>query len=210
MSGADESTPLVARFGVDGDKSSSPKPGGRERVKNFIIAALVAAVLFLWIDGQRKERNTAVEISKEIDASKKEAPVPHRPICKYYGELSSVTMVQTSLQDPSQQWSTVECVKAPQDAKGPLFGRRNATQAVKLNEYGAPDAIIQVEFEKVAHPDREPIMGFGGAFTEASSLNYHSLSVEGQDAVMELLFGKSGLGYRWVIKTMPILVFNVQ
>ncbi len=39
-------------------------------------------------------------------------------------------------------------------------------------------------------------MGFGGAFTEASALNYMSLSEDGRQAVIDLLFGKTvGLGY---------------
>ena len=40
-----------------------------------------------------------------------------------------------------------------------------------------------------------PILGFGGAFTQAASLNFHALSSTGQDAALELLFGKTGLGY---------------
>ena len=38
-------------------------------------------------------------------------------------------------------------------------------------------------------------MGFGGAFTEAAAKNFFSLSGEGQEAALELLFGDSGLGY---------------
>ena len=64
------------------------------------------------------------------------------------------------------------------------------------NTYGAPDAILQLDLSSPAFPNRNvTIMGFGGAFTEASALNYDSLSQEGKDAVMELLYGKQGLGY---------------
>ena len=62
--------------------------------------------------------------------------------------------------------------------------------------FGAPDASLLVNFSQHAFPQREtPILGFGGAFTEAASLNFHSLDKEGQETVLELLFGKSGLGY---------------
>ncbi|GMI44283.1 hypothetical protein TrCOL_g12668 [Triparma columacea] len=39
------------------------------------------------------------------------------------------------------------------------------------------------------------ILGFGGAFTEAASLNFQTLSEGGRTRVVELLFGKGGLGY---------------
>ena len=62
-------------------------------------------------------------------------------------------------------------------------------------EYGLPSANIQIDFSNIAHPQRQPILGFGGAFTEASALNYLSLNEDGRDALMSLLFGKDGLGY---------------
>lgn len=60
----------------------------------------------------------------------------------------------------------------------------------------APAAVIDVNFNSVPFGDRASILGFGGAFTEAAALNYESLSEEGKQAVMDLLFGKEGLGYR--------------
>ena len=48
---------------------------------------------------------------------------------------------------------------------------------------------------QIAHPMREPIMGFGGAFTQASALNYMSLDKKGRDVILKLcLFGKDGIG----------------
>lgn len=58
-----------------------------------------------------------------------------------------------------------------------------------------PSALLQVNFSHVPHQDRPPILGFGGAFTESSALNYMSLNQDGKDAVIRLLFGKDGLGY---------------
>lgn len=92
-------------------------------------------------------------------------------------------MIQTSYAEPSKQWSEVACV----------FAHRRRNSKDQQQQYGI--AQINIDFAKVAFPDRPPILGFGGAFTEAAALNFHSLSKEGQAAVMLLLFGKSGLGY---------------
>ena len=64
-----------------------------------------------------------------------------------------------------------------------------------LNEYGNPDAILNISLGETSFPDRPPILGFGAAFTESASLNYQSLSEIGKETLMELYFGKSGLGY---------------
>eukprot|EP00984_Skeletonema_dohrnii_P038337 scaffold41471_cov228-Skeletonema_dohrnii-CCMP3373.AAC.2 len=96
-------------------------------------------------------------------------------------------MIQTSFAEPSKQWSEVACVH--------VKNRRHLQEEdeEQQQEYGT--AQINIDFDKVAFPDRPPILGFGGAFTEAAALNFNSLSQQGQDAVIELLFGKSGLGY---------------
>jgi glucosylceramidase len=60
---------------------------------------------------------------------------------------------------------------------------------------GAPDAILSTDFRRPSFPDGPPIVGFGAAFTEAASLNYRSLSEAGRERLMELFFGKTGLGY---------------
>ena len=66
---------------------------------------------------------------------------------------------------------------------------------VNINGYGIPDAIVKTNFSQYAFPMRQPILGFGAAFTEAASLNYQSLSGDGKERLMELMFGKSGIGY---------------
>jgi hypothetical protein len=110
-----------------------------------------------------------------------EPPIPiYRPVCKLFSNRHDVEIIQTSLGAPSQQYSKVECQPA----------------ARIIPSYLAPDAILQVELGAPAFPDRNvSILGFGGAFTEASALNFESLSKEGKEAVMELLYGKDGLGY---------------
>lgn len=120
--------------------------------------------------------------------------------------VNNVKVIQTSLGDPSTHWGQLPCLvrnenpftfKTVHDSSSSqwnwLFGTDDDTK--EPIEYGMPSADIKVNFEKIAHPDREPIMGFGGAFTEASALNFMTLSEDGREAVMSLLFGKEGLGY---------------
>lgn len=45
--------------------------------------------------------------------------------------------------------------------------------------------------------ERQEILGFGGAFTESSAYTYAQLDAAGKKAVMERLFGKSGLRYNF-------------
>jgi glucosylceramidase len=61
-----------------------------------------------------------------------------------------------------------------------------------------PDATLAVNFRHgptFGNDAKPPILGFGGAFTEASALNFKSLTAQGQTAVVDLLFGQNGLGY---------------
>jgi hypothetical protein len=62
--------------------------------------------------------------------------------------------------------------------------------------------MIDVEFDVRAFPDRTPILGFGGAFTEATARNFWSLNERGRETALELLFGESGLGYRCVVSAV--------
>jgi hypothetical protein len=102
----------------------------------------------------------------------------YRP-CQIYS--SKIQVIQTSLTIPSEHWSPMPCVLRQQTSK--------------LSQYGMPTASVDIDFKKITHPDREPILGFGGAFTEASALNFMSLNSAGRSAVLELLFGKDGIGY---------------
>ena len=74
--------------------------------------------------------------------------------------------------------------------------RERRLERSSLDGGASPAAVIDVNFKNVPFGDRTPILGFGGAFTEAAALNYGSLSEEGKHAAMDLLFGKDGLGYR--------------
>ena len=134
---------------------------------------------------------TSSSIGSMTTATAEPPTIPiYRPICKLFTNKHQVSIIQTSMATPSQQYTKVECLfqQQPTFAHKPKMG--------DVNTYGAPDAILQLDLSSPAFPNRNvTIMGFGGAFTEASALNYDSLSQEGKDAVMELLYGKQGLGY---------------
>lgn len=137
------------------------------------------------------------------------------------GLPKTMNVIQTSLGNPNLHWDEISClVRRKNDEDmflqfkklknngqwGWMFGSSSSkSKSTSKNnenddkeepiEYGMPSAEIRVNFDTIAHPDRQPILGFGGAFTEASALNYMSLNDEGRNAVVSLLFGKDGLGY---------------
>ena len=121
----------------------------------------------------------------------------NRRSCRIYGDrLKFAGVLQTSIGDPSQQWSHVPCYVQPKKNNILLWaGQDDNLHAADINGYGTPDAILRTDFSRRAFPNRQPIVGFGAAFTEASSLNYQSLSEEAKERLMELFFGKSGIGY---------------
>ena len=102
-------------------------------------------------------------------------------LCEIYHD-GPVSVIQTSRSEPSKQWKEVGCIRR--------------ARSLKEGDSATPSAVINLDYSKVPFADRVPILGFGGAFTEAAALNYGSLNQQGQQAVMELLFGKEGLGYR--------------
>jgi hypothetical protein len=121
-----------------------------------------------------------------------------RPFCKLYGDhLRFAGVLQTSIGDPSQQWSHIPCYAQPKHNNVNFWApsKDDSNSDVNINGYGVPDAIFRTDFNRYAFPERQPIIGFGAAFTEASSLNYQSLSDVGKERLMELLYGKSGIGY---------------
>ncbi|GMH83686.1 hypothetical protein TrVE_jg3382 [Triparma verrucosa] len=84
-----------------------------------------------------------------------------------------ITVVSTSLSSLSTPWSTQTLSNPPLCASSP--------QSAKLTH--DPDL------------EHQKILGFGGAFTEAASLNFNALSEKGREEVLRLLFSKDGLGY---------------
>jgi glucosylceramidase len=130
--------------------------------------------------------------------------VTYRPVCEHYSHRrTAARILRTSASEPSRPWTAVPCffkTGSVERRRTPLFERFSSSasqqEEEEINAYGAPDAILRADFSQPAHPDkRVPILGFGGAFTEAASLNYGRLSPEGRAAAVELLFGRTGLGY---------------
>ena len=55
-----------------------------------------------------------------------------------------------------------------------------------------------------------PILGFGGSFTESAALNYFSLSPAGREAVLDIFFGEDGLGYNLARTHINSCDFSVE
>ena len=164
-----------------------------EALAVVLLLVAVAALLFF----PSSHRGSVITVSDASGGPVQEEGVPpvmYRPFCLTHHPRTTARILQTSMGSPSQQWSHVACYSQPDTVRSWMSG--SPPTSVNLNAYGAPDAIVQTTFG-IPSPfhDRTPILGFGAAFTEAASLNYQSLSETGKTALMELLFGKSGLGY---------------
>ena len=95
----------------------------------------------------------------------------------------NVRIIQTAKESPSEHYVPLSCK---------VVKKLTSNADIAVGEM----APITVDFLDILNADRENgIVGFGGAFTEASALNFHSLNEDGQEAVLDLLFGESGLGY---------------
>eukprot|EP00537_Pseudo-nitzschia_pungens_P013130 CAMPEP_0172386720 /NCGR_PEP_ID=MMETSP1061-20121228/4183_1 /TAXON_ID=37318 /ORGANISM="Pseudo-nitzschia pungens, Strain cf. pungens" /LENGTH=875 /DNA_ID=CAMNT_0013116169 /DNA_START=116 /DNA_END=2743 /DNA_ORIENTATION=- len=135
------------------------------------------------------------ENANDANGGNPDTPTRNRPLCRTYGENARFAgILQTSMGSPSEQWSHIPCYAQPKKTRI-WAGQESSADAANLNGFGAPDAILKVDFSRPAFPDRKPIVGFGAAFTDASALNYQSLSEDGKERLMELLFGESGIGY---------------
>ena len=193
-----ESSPLTGdASNTNHRRPSSSSPNSRPSLT--LILGSIIVILSVWLIRIHRKAHVAgtVVISPPSPASTSstravEPPQLIRSLCLVFGGRRA-RLIQTSMKEPSQQWSPVTCF---QPERGPLLSPLKRRPTVQLNAFGAPDAILQVDFSTLAHANsRIPILGFGGAFTEAAARNFHRLSPTGQDAVLELLFGATGLGY---------------
>ena len=124
-------------------------------------------------------------VDKEISSGLlKEEGSRYNP-CAIYDSSRNIRVIQTSLGEANAQWSHQAC----------FFFKSRKFEDIS-DEYRLPSARINVNFGNVFGKDRPGILGFGGAFTEAAALNFKTLSEKGKQTLMELLFGRSGLGYR--------------
>ena len=182
------------------------------------LAFITAVVILLALQGQQAAHRRPTTVENLIDdhpdgIAGGEAAISsilYRP-CQFYDYQEATyplfgirsinkarrmpRVIQTSLGEPANQWGEVACMYYDGGIGG--MGGAGVTIASDIKEYGLPTAGINVDFAAgPTFPQREAILGFGGAFTEATALNYKSLSKGGREAVMELLFGSTGLGYR--------------
>lgn len=208
-----ETKPLLNNNGTGNNVYGGAKKDARRNTKLWLgSGALGIALIGVGIlIGSSLSRSP----SKTTITSPPPLPPPHVPpstsrnrrFCRIYGDrLKFAGVLQTSIGDPSQQWSHLPCYAQPKKNNMFLWASQDSNlDAADINGYGAPDAIFKTNFGRQAFPDRQPIVGFGAAFTEASSLNYQSLSDAAKERLMELLFGKTGIGYSIGVshRTMP-------
>jgi len=181
---SNEGSPLIS----SGNGSARAKKGSTSSLRWLAAGASLVVAVALIVQGVLHHRINA----KPVTIAPQEPQVEQifRPYCQTYGRTTA-RIIQTSLTQPSQQWNPLPCYST--NPENGLFGR---PKKAIVDEYQVPDAVLQVDFDIPALTNRSvPILGFGGAFTEAASLNYHTLSKKGKETVMELLFGKTGLGY---------------
>jgi glucosylceramidase len=196
----DESTPLT------GEKIEIPSSIWKKsfyQIKNNGMLFLIVGVIGIFIGtgtseifGEASSATSAA--TGKIPESLPPPPVEpvttkimYRPFCLTHG-TPTARILQTSMGQPSQQWAHVPCYAQTESAR---VWSKNAKPSIHLNAYGAPDAIIRLNTSSIPFAHRKPILGFGAAFTEAAALNYGTLSEQGKKALMELVYGKSGLGY---------------
>lgn len=97
--------------------------------------------------------------------------------------------IQTSKKEPGQQWSEFGCNK-----------RTGRGSDIIVPGSDAANIVIDLPSTSSSNADEssqkfQKILGFGGSITEATTLNWKSLSSVARDRVLELLYGDSGLGY---------------
>ena len=193
-----EEQPLELGGRGDSSSHSADNNNGDATIKSTLVMGASALILttLAFLIGRSTTSSTPAAGGAETAILPNLEHVPTR-LCEIYPDShksskllksgsGNIQMIQTSFAEPSKQWSEVACVHV---------NHRNLQEDDEQQEEQYGTAEIHVDFDKVAFPDRQPILGFGGAFTEAAALNFNSLSQQGQDAVIELLFGKTGLGY---------------
>lgn len=167
---------------TENDTEPLPKRGFQvdKKVAACVVALLlVTSGIFLVRQTSRTEHVPEVVVL----SPEEQDDVMIRPSCVSYSSDRTITVLQTSMKTPDHQWAPIPCEKAQKNDK-----------VVELNSFGLPDAILQTNLSHVVF-EHSKIKGFGGAFTEAAALNFNQLSIKGKETVMELLFGKTGLGY---------------
>ena len=199
--------------GVSGSDSDNDNDSSSDGKNIKLVASALVLLLLAFIGGRRSTGGAAgytislkdgkVDFTDATSIPTRLCEIYHNPkdTSDYSDAPSKIRMIQTSLSEPSKKWSEIPCLHRtsssstnnrklhPDDTSNPI------STETEDGGYSSPSAIINVDFTKVPFKERQPILGFGGAFTEAAALNFGSLSKEGKDVALELLFGRNGLGY---------------
>lgn len=181
---------------------SSPTDSRLERRMWFVVSTLLVSspmilLLLLYVRGKDTSGNNNIHTISTTKATTATADDEYSGVekarpCEMYKDYHNIQLIQTSLSEPSAHWSQISCTPAT-----------HSTHLLSLS-YATTSAIINVDFSTHVFSSKnsnnnklqQPILGFGGAFTEATALNYMSLSTDGQKAVIDLLFDTTlGLGY---------------
>jgi hypothetical protein len=197
----DETKPLVGDGTNGAPRGARSEKCGKCRLQFLgLVLLVVVVVVFFPSSSQEEESVIAIPPESPVGSSlpagelgEDVLPVMYRPFCLTHSTKATARILQTSMGNPSQQWSHLPCYSQPEKVQSWMGGKSSPN--VHLNGYGAPDAILQTNLSVSPFKNRSPILGFGAAFTEAASLNYQTLSDKGKQKLMELFFGKSGLGY---------------
>ena len=130
------------------------------------------------------------------------SPAPPHPILCSTSKSShlsnSLTVTRTSLSTLATPWHTTPFRPG---AALPACPRPPASSWFSFSSLFPSSAPPSLAFNHTPHHHThsnspyQSILGFGGAFTESSSLLFSSLSSAGQDSVLDLLFAATGLGY---------------
>ena len=176
--------------------------------KKYVVSACILILLLTFIGGRQSittfSSKSNIDIIGGATTANRLCEIYHYPSSE--DSLSNIRIIQTSLSEPSKQWNEVPCLihnsahnrnnrkLHPSDTSHSSSNPESSSSS----EY-YPSAIIHVDFTSQPFRKRQPILGFGGAFTEAAALNFNSLSKDGKAVALELLFGKDGLGYRYVL-----------
>mmetsp|Transcript_19896 Transcript_19896/g.45188 ORF Transcript_19896/g.45188 Transcript_19896/m.45188 type:complete len:821 (-) Transcript_19896:139-2601(-) len=152
--------------------TTSPPPR-RNNLVRICTVSLAATISVALIGGNRLRRSVARHNSMIGDPSGHNDTNQMDTLC-FLLSPSDVTLIHSSRHKPSNPWNRTSCGST-------ILGTQ------------APMARLTVN---LTNPYRgTPILGFGGAFTEATALNFGTLPVEGRREVLKLLFGSDGLGY---------------
>lgn len=148
--------------------------------------------------------------SSSSDYDDESASLLGGPLCEYVAIQGSrkgkngpgwrkVMGIQTSKKEPGKQWSEFACrERSGEDADDLIVAGNDAATIIidfPLTSSGDDDDSTNKERDSSADAF-QTILGFGGSITEATTLNWKSLTSVARDAVLELLYGDTGLGYR--------------